>query len=146
MRYQTLQTVFKVEYKWLRIKKKSSMFLATMRMQIKTALTSYLIQVEITKINLKMRTDSGVDMKKGENWLTFCGNTKWCSCYGNQCGLPQKTRSRVTLWSRHTTQGTVPKDAISYYSNICSPILLDAPFLCQPINGCKLHVYQWMNK
>lgn len=47
--------------------KKSSMFLAIMRMQIKTALTFYLIQVEITKINLKMRTDSGVDMKKGEN-------------------------------------------------------------------------------
>lgn len=73
------------------------MFLAIMRMQIKTALTFYLIKVEITKINLKMRTDSGVYMKKGENLLTFCGNTKWCSCYGNQCGLPQQTRSRFTL-------------------------------------------------
>lgn len=73
------------------------MFLAIMRMQIKTALTFYLIQVEVTKINLNMRTDSGVGMKKGENLFTFWGSTKRCSCYGNQCGLRQKARSRVTL-------------------------------------------------
>ena len=46
-------------------------------------------------------------MEKREPLYTVGGNVTWCSHCGNSIEVPQKTKTRATIWSSNPTPGHI---------------------------------------
>ena len=51
------------------------------------------------------KTNAGEGVEKRELSCTVGGNVSWCSHYGKQYEVPQKTKNRTAIWSSNPTPG-----------------------------------------
>ena len=72
---------------------------------------------------LQINATEGVE--KREPSYTVGGSVSWCSYYGKQYGVPQKSKNRITIWFSSPTLRYLPRQNYNW-KDTCTPMLTAA--------------------
>ena len=108
----------------------------------------HLIPIRMVTLKKPENSKSWRVVEKLECLYTVGGNVKWYSSAGNSMVVPQKIKSRITLWSNNFTSGYIPKRTESRVLKryLCAHIHCRSIYNSQKVGATQVPIDEWKDK